>query len=384
MSLRVPAFLIALMMVAANLRPSLTGVGPLLKTIQQQLSMSATVAGLLNSLPLLMFAAAAPLAKFATRHGAERLMLAALVALAGGILIRSEGHVATLFAGTVILASGIAVANILVPILIKQRYPGHVAGLTTAYATVMAGMAGVASGVAVPLASVLPGGWLGALGCWVLPALLAIALWLPHVRPASHVAVATANEARRVPWGSALAWQVTAFMGLQSTVFYTTITWFPAVATDAGFDAETAGWLLMLYQLVGIVAGLAIPPLIRRLPDQRMLALGCSLFAAAGTLGMLLLPKAALLWSFVMGCGAGPCLILGLTFMGLRAHDGATAAALSLMAQALGYLLAAMGPVAFGSLHDMTASWGPALLCLAGASLVQGLCGLGAGRLRTV
>ncbi len=375
-------FLVALLLVAANLRPSLTGVGPLLLQIQQQLSLSATAAGLLNSLPLLMFAAAAPLAGFAGRHGAERLTLAALITLGAGILLRSQGSREALFAGTIVLASGIAVANVLIPILIKQHFPDDIPFVTTAYATVLGGFAALASGVSVPLADVLPGGWRGSLGCWAALALLAMMLWLPHLRPAGNAAPPT-HKTRRV-WRTRLGWQITAFMGLQSATFFTVVTWFPAVLAEGGFSPAAAGWLLTLYQLVGIVAGMAIPALIRRLPDQRMLALITSLFAALGNLGLMLAPSAAVLWIAVLGLGTGPCLILALSFVGLRASNPQTAAALSLMVQGLGYLLAALGPVLFGFMHDSSGGWSLVLAGLALLGLIQGLCGYQAGRLQKI
>ncbi len=176
------AFLIALLLIAANLRPSITGVGPLLKSIQEDLSLSATAAGLLGSLPVLIFAAFAPLARLARQHGAERMLLIGLVTLTAGLLVRAEGHVATLFIGTVILAIGIASTNVLLPVIIKQRYPERVPAVTTAYATVMGAVAALASGIAVPMANTLPGGWRSSLASWALLAAVALIVWIPHAR----------------------------------------------------------------------------------------------------------------------------------------------------------------------------------------------------------
>lgn len=378
-------FLIALLLVAANLRPVLTGVGPLLPQIQQQLTLSATAAGLLTSLPLVMFAVAAPLAGFARRHGAERLMLGALLALGAGTALRSAGGTPILFAGTVLLASGIAVANVLMPTLVKQHFPHRITTVTTAYATVMGSAAGLASGISVPLATILPGGWRGSMACWAGLTFITILLWLGHLRPASPPTPPTPESARRPLWREPLAWQVTAFMGLQSTLFYTVVTWFPVLLSEeAGLSQHGAGWLLTLYQLVGIVAGLAIPVLIRRQPDQRHLALAISLFAVTGVLGMLLAPRWALLWMGLMGMSSGPSLILALTFVALRARNAQVAGALSLMAQGLGYLIAAFGPVIFGLLRDVTGGWTTAMGVLVLVGIAQGIFGYQAGRLRKV
>ncbi|MEP7247404.1 MAG: MFS transporter [Gammaproteobacteria bacterium] len=378
------ANLIALLLIAANLRPSITGVGPLLKTIQDELALSATAAGLLGSLPVLIFAAFAPLARLARQLGAERMLLAGLLVLVIGLLVRSEGHVLTLFAGTAILSIGIASTNVLLPVLVKQHYPTRVPALTTAYATIMGSVAALASGVAVPLAQSLPGGWRSSLASWALLAIIGIVFWLPNARaPAKNVEAPT-STATHPPWRTLVAWQVTAFMGLQSSVFYVAISWFPAILRDHGFSASAAGWLLTLYQVAALVAGLAVPFLIRQFKDQRGLAFCTSTLGAVSILGILIAPAHALLWMTILGCASGPSLILALSFMGLRARTPESAAALSLMAQGVGYLIAACGPVAFGLIHDHTGGWTIGLILVIAIAAAQGLCGLGAGRLLKV
>jgi CP family cyanate transporter-like MFS transporter len=373
-------FLIALLLIAANLRPSLTGVGPLLETIQNDLRLSATAAGWLGSLPILIFAAFAPLARLAREHGPERILLAGLLVLIAGILVRSQGDTVALFGGTVLLATGIAGINVLVPVLVKQHYPQRVPAITTAYATVMGGFAALASGVAVPLAHSLPGGWRTSLASWVLLAVLALIVWLPFTRNEQKPVEEPHGAAAHPPWRTLLAWQITGFMGLQSTLFYIAVSWFPTILRDNGFSAVAAGWMLTLFQAAALLAGLAVPRLIRQFKNQRGLAFGVAALSTVGTLGLLIAPAGAAMWMIVLGCGAGPSLILALSFMGLRASNQQTAAALSLMAQSIGYLVAALGPILFGLVHDHTGSWTLALLGTATVTLIQGLCGIGAGR----
>lgn len=374
------SFFIALLLVAACLRSPITGVGPLLDTISEALSLTATQAGVLSSLPLLMFAGCAPVARLARAHGTERLLFASLVVAVGGILLRSEGSTTPLFAGTVLLSSGIAVANILMPIVVKQHYPERIASITTAYASVMGGFAALASGVSAPLARLLPGGWQWSLASWSVLAALALVLWLPQLRAPTRAAAMAEPAAHGLPWRSSIAWQVTGFMGLQSTVFYVTISWYPTMLVDSGMPVETTGWLLTLYQVAALVAGLAVPALIRRYRDQRRFGLVCGLITAVATLGVLLAPRAALLWLLLMGLGSGPALILALSFMGLRAATSQSAAALSLMAQAMGYLVAAFGPVIFGAVHDFTHGWTWPMLFTVAVALGMAACGWGAGR----
>jgi CP family cyanate transporter-like MFS transporter len=236
--------------------------------------------------------------------------------------------------------------------------------------------------VSVPLESVLPGGWRGSLASWAAPTLLAILVWIPHVARPHPTATRTPGGelAAPIPWRSPLAWQIAGFMGVQSTMFFVAIAWYPAYLRDHGFDAAATGWMLTLYQVAALLAGLAIPALIRRHRDQRGLAASLAAIGAIATLGLLLWPAGAVGWMVLLGIGAGPSLILALSFMGLRAGDSRTAAALSLMAQSVGYFVATFGPLAFGAIHDLTGGWTTALLAMIGLASIKAILGLGAGR----
>ncbi|MGA8323186.1 MAG: MFS transporter [Xanthobacteraceae bacterium] len=375
------ALLVALLVIAANLRPALTGVGPLIETIRQDLGLSATAAGLLNSLPLFAFAAFSPLAHFGNRIGIERALLAAMLILVAGIVVRSVGSSADLFGGTLLLGAGIAVGNVLVPSLIKRDFPDRVGEVTTAYAVVLALTAAIASGVSVPLARILPGGWQSALAFWAVPAALAVLLFAARLRSAGAEKHRDSDTTPSIPiWRSALAWQVTAFMGLQSLMFYIVVGWFPSVLRDAGYAPGTAGWIVTLFQIVALATTLVMPALIRRGRDQRFLAVATPLIVVVAIFGQLTAPAAALLWMVLIGVGTGPTLILALTFIGLRTRDHRQTAALSLMAQSVGYFIAALGPIAFGFLHDLAHGWTVPLIALAACLFLQAAAGFGAGR----
>ncbi|MEV7803125.1 MFS transporter [Microbispora sp. NPDC088329] len=368
-----------LLVVAANLRPSLTAVGPLLDRVQADLGLTPAVAGLLSTLPLLAFAVISPLVpRLAARWGPERLLWGALMVLTLGIAIRWAPSAIGLFSGTVLIGAGIAVGNVLLPSLIKRDFPTRVGLLTSAYATVMGAVAAVASGVAVPMSQVVPGGWPTALGCWILPALAAVVLWLPQARTARPAP--RAIRGHRLPLGSALAWAVTAFMGLQSLGFYVVVTWLPQVFQDAGVSAAAAGWLLFVFQAVAVATSLAVPAALRWARDQRAVATVSSAVLLAGYLGLLAAPGWALLWSVVLGLGGGACLVLALAFLSLRAQDATVAGALSAMAQSIGYLLAAAGPVVFGLLHTITDGWQAPIIVMCAAAAGQVIVAMVAGR----
>ncbi|MFI9815976.1 MFS transporter [Saccharothrix variisporea] len=344
-----------LLVVAANLRASLTGVGPLLDQVQADLGLAPAVAGLLNTLPLLAFVALSPVVpRLAARWGAERLLGGAVVVLALGIAVRWVPASVGLFGGTVLIGAGIAVGNVLLPALIKRDFPTKVGVLTSAYATVMGGVAAIASGVAVPISQVAPGGWRTALGGWVFFALVAVLLWIPRMRAPRREARAVRH---RLPWGSGLAWAVTAFMGLQSLGFYVVVTWLPQVFQDNGVSPAAAGWLLFLFQVVAVGTSLTVPGALRWARDQRALAAACSAIMLVGYVGLFVAPGRALLWSVVLGLGGGACLVLALAFISLRAENAPGAGALSAMSQSIGYLPAAIGPVVFGLLHTVSDGW---------------------------
>ncbi|MCX4966920.1 MFS transporter [Streptomyces sp. NBC_00654] len=380
---RVGLLLVGILLIAANLRAPLTGVGSVLPMIEHDTGLSSTAAGLLNALPLLAFAATSPLVgRSAQRHGTERVLWIALLVLTAGIVLRSLPGVVTLFAGTVIMAAAIAYGNVLLPSLVKSTVPERrIAAVTGLYVTVMGLIAAVSSGVSVPLADHLPGGWHTALGCWAVLALLGVLAWAPQLarrRPVT--STAPGAEQGHTLWRYPLAWQVSAFMGLQSLGFYTTIAWLPSIVHDHGASEGAAGWQLFLLQVTGLASSSTVPILARQLTDQRLLAVSGSLMCATGYLGLLLAPEMATAWSVLIGLGGGACLVLALTFQGQRAADASQAAALSGMAQSVGYLLAAVGPLLFGSVHDLAGGWTVPLGLLVALTLVQGLFGLGAGR----
>jgi MFS transporter, CP family, cyanate transporter len=221
---------VAFFLLVANLRPAVTSVGPVLETIRSSLGLSGAAMGLLAALPLLIFAGSSPFARAANVFGIERTLAGCMAFVIAGIALRSQGSIAALFGGTVVFATGVGVANVLVPTVIKRDFPNQVGSITTAYVMVMSLTGAVATGLAVPLSAHLAGGWRSSLAVWGVFAALALLCWLPETRKANEPVVAHWPEgvaAARSIWFSALAWQVTAFMGLQFLIYYVMIGWMP-------------------------------------------------------------------------------------------------------------------------------------------------------------
>ena len=371
-------------LVSINLRASITAVGPIVSDIRADLGLSNAAVGLLTTLPVLAFAGASPLAgPLARRIGIERTLGGALVLLLAGILLRVTGTTWAAFLGTAMLGVAIAAGNVLLPALVKRDVPTLIGPVTSIYVTVMIAFAAIASTISVPLADDLGLGWQGALAVWAIPVVAGLVLWLPRVLR-SRPPVRASGPGRTGPTRmrrSTIAWQVTAYMGLQSFAFYVLVAWLPELLQDDGVAASTAGVLMGVLQAAGLLATMAVPVLAARAPDQRRLVLvstGLGLFAM---FGLLVEPGGlALVWAIAVGIAGACTLSLSLAFFVMRTRDGDDAAALSGMAQSLGYLFAASGPFVVGLLHDATDGWTVPVLLFIVVWVLIGVTGMFAGR----
>ncbi|EPK6498825.1 CynX/NimT family MFS transporter [Klebsiella aerogenes] len=377
--------IVGILFIAATLRVTFTGIAPLLDAIRAEYQLTTAQTGLLTTLPLLAFGLVSPLAAgVARRFGIERSLLLAMVIICLGIGLRSLPSAAWLYLGTALIGCGIALGNVLLPGLIKRDFSGHVARMTGAYSITMGAAAAAGSAMVVPLA--LAGfGWRGALLLLMIFPLLALILWLPQARRLASTPMTGSGAAHnRGIWRSALAWQVTLFLGINSLVYYVIVGWLPAILQSMGYSEAQAGSLHGLLQLATAAPGLAIPLVLHRLKDQRGIAVLVALMCVFSTLGLWLLPGQAVIWTLIFGFGSGATMILGLTFIGLRASSAHQAAALSGMAQTIGYLLAACGPPLIGKIHDAYGDWHIPLIIVALIAVIMALFGALAGRAREI
>ncbi|MFH8678700.1 CynX/NimT family MFS transporter [Streptomyces lydicus] len=376
-------------LLALNLRPALVAVSPLAGTIRADSGMSAAATSLLTALPLLCFGLLAPLApRLGRRFGTERSLLGTMALICLGTALRMLDAVGALFAGTVVIGAGIAVANVLLPGLIKRDFPARAGLMTGLYSMSLFGGAALAAGVTVPVQQATGLDWRSTLACWGGLAVLALLFWLPRTGRRTRVARAAAQEAAhpvRGLWRDPLAWQVTGYMGLQSLSYYAAAAWLPTMLTDAGMSAGDAGWMLSFSSLLGIAGSFLAPVVVgRRLRAGVLAAVGALLCAAALT-GVLLAPaEGAYLWMVLLGLGQGAAISLALLFIVQRAPDARHTAQLSSMAQCFGYVLAATGPAVLGAVHDASGSWTVPLAVLLALLLPQVAAGWGAARPRHV
>lgn len=374
---------VGIIFVALNLRPALAGVGPLVGLIRESTGLSNSMLGLLTSLPLIAFGIVSNFTSlFTKRFGISRTLAGALVLLAIGIVIRSLPSIAALYIGTALLGVAIALGNVLLPGLVKRNFPNKSGKITSIYSSVLGIGAALAAGISLPLAVDLDLGWRGSLGIWAILAVIGFFVWLPQVWRIKKV---NNNRSFRASMknlmGSKLAWKVALYMGLQSFAFYAILAWLPEIVQSRGFDSEFGGWMLSLSQATGVLGSLFVPVLAGKRKDQRSMVLLLGVIEAVSIIG-LLLPQMGMiaLWSALIGFALGGSFGLALLFLVLRTDDSDSATELSGMAQSIGYFIAAIGPVIFGSIFDITHSWLYPLGLLFAIGMLKIYMGLGAGK----
>ncbi|MBB2989522.1 CP family cyanate transporter-like MFS transporter [Mycolicibacterium iranicum] len=377
---------VAVVLTALNLRPAVTSVATVLGDMRAELSVSATWAGLLTTLPALCFAAAGFAAPWlASRIGLGRTISAAMIALTAGLALRVVGGPHLVIGATLIACAGIALANVLIPVVIKGSFPARVGLMTGIYTAALQGGGALGSAVTPGLENPL-GGWREALASWAVISFLALAVWIPATRRhrsawAQHT---SRTGERRSLLRNPLAWTVTLFFGSQAFMAYIVMGWLPAVFIDNGVDKLDAGLLVGLTSLVGVPLSLMIAPLAARRPSQSAWIVAVGLVGLVGTVGLMVAPAAQpLLWSVLIGVGMS-AFSLALAVLGLRARTAEDTSQLSGMAQGFGYLIAGTGPFLFGLLHDVTHGWTVPWVMFLVVYVVQIVAGALAGRARYV
>ncbi|MCY1411793.1 putative transporter YycB [compost metagenome] len=372
--------LLGLVLVALNLRPALSSMAPLLSEVSHSLGLSAAQAGLLTTLPVLCLGLFAPLAPIlARRFGSERVVLGILVMLAAGIALRSSMGTFGLFAGSIMAGASIGVIGVLLPGIVKRDFPKQAGAMTGVYTMALCLGAAMAAGSTVPLSEHLGNSWALGLGFWLVPALVAALFWLPQAKQ-GHGAHQVAYRVRGL-FRDPLAWQVTLYMGLQSSLAYIVFGWLPSILISRGLTPTEAGLVLSGSVIVQLVSSLTAPWLATRGRDQRPAILIVMLLTLTGLFGCLYAPIQGLWgWAVVLGLGQGATFSLALTLIVLRSRDSHVAANLSGMAQGIGYTLASMGPFAVGVVHDLTGGWDAVGWIFGVVGVGAIVAGLGAGR----
>ncbi|WP_369367494.1 CynX/NimT family MFS transporter [Streptomyces sp. CG4] len=389
---------------ALNLRPAITSLGALLEEVRDGLGMSGGVAGLLTSVPPLCFAVFGVTApRLARRFGPAAVVCAGMAAITAGLLIRPfVGGTAGFLGASALALMGIAVSNVLMPVIVKRWFPDRVGSMTGLYSMALALGTSLAAAVTVPLTDAMGGSWRSGLAVWAVIAGAAVLPWLPLVRDrgsapeqaqdrrakAQHAPVAQHKPvAQHAPvriTRSRTAWALAVFFGLQATAAYITMGWMPQIFRDAGVPAGTAGVLLAVTMVMGVPLAFVIPRVATRLPQQGPIVLVLGVCGLAGYAGLYFAPAAGA-WAWAVLLGVSNCAFpLALTMVGMRARSGPGVAQLSAFAQSTGYLISIPGPLLVGVLYQQSGGWGLPIALMAALMVPQIVVGFLAGRDRTV
>ncbi|MFJ5632414.1 CynX/NimT family MFS transporter [Streptomyces goshikiensis] len=390
-----PVLIVGIVLAALNLRPAITSLGALFEETRTGLGMSGTVAGLITSVPALCFAAVGVTApRLSRRFGPAAVVCAGMAAIAAGLLIRPfANNAAGFLAASALSLAGIALTNVLLPVIVKRWFPDRVGTMTGLYSMALAAGTSLAAAATVPLTSALGGSWRTGLLVWAVLALAAVLPWLPIATAARRTRAAEAaagiaagaqtDTGPRVV-RSRTAWVLACYFGLQATGAYVTMGWLPQIFRDAGVSAATAGVLLAVTMVMGVPLAFVIPRLAGRMRNQGPIAVTLGLFGLAGYLGLYLAPAAGA-WAWALLLGISNCAFpLVITMIGLRARSSAGVVRLSAFAQSTGYLISIPGPLLIGALYQHSGGWDLPLALMAGLLVPQVALGVLAGRDRTI
>ncbi|WP_442481019.1 CynX/NimT family MFS transporter [Streptomyces kroppenstedtii] len=405
-----------IVLTALNLRPAITSLGALLEEVRDGLGMSGSVAGLLTSVPPLCFAVFGVMApRLARRFGPAAVVCAGMLAIGTGLVLRPfVGGTAGFLVASALALMGIAVSNVLMPVIVKRWFPDRVGTMTGLYSMALALGTAAAAAVTVPMTRALGGNWQSGLAVWAALAAAAVLPWIPLVRakgtplsaePAPARAPAAAPARASVPARTSVpasvsgareasaplritrsrtAWALAVFFGLQATAAYITMGWMAQIFRDAGVPAGTAGLLLAVTMVMGVPLAFVIPQLATRLPHQGPIVVALGLCGFAGYAGLYFAPAGGA-WAWALLLGIANCAFpLALTMVGMRARTGAGVVQLSAFAQSTGYLISIPGPLLVGVLYQHSGGWGLPIALMAGLLVPQIVVGVLAGRDRTV
>ncbi|VTU20833.1 CynX/NimT family MFS transporter [Variovorax sp. PBL-E5] len=372
---------LSVVLIAFNLRPVFSSLSVMLPEIMAATGLSPTAASFLTTLPVICLGLFAPLAPWLGRRaGTERTLLGCMVLILVGTLLRGAGSIPLLFLASAIAGTGIAVSNVLLSGLVKRDFARHEALMMGLYTMAVCGGAASAAGLTVPLSHALGGGWTHALALWAVPAAVITLLWAPQALPLRPVPSESGYAVRGL-WRDRLAWQVTLFMGLQSSLAYIVMGWLAPILRERGLAGDAAGYVVSLSVIVQVVTCLVAPSIAVRCRNQSGMAAAVAVFTVAAMLGCLFAPLSGVWgWAVLLGIAQGASFALALTLIVLRSPDPHVAAQLSGMAQGVGYLIAACGPMLVGLLRGWSGSFDASGFLFVGVGAAMLISGLGAGR----
>lgn len=377
---------IAILLVGATLRSPIASVGPLVPHIKNDLDMSNTAIGFMNTLPLIAFGLFSPLVpKIAAKLGIEVTLLVSMFILSFGVIFRVLGNSTTLIIGTLIIGIAISAGNVLSPSLIKSSFIKNTGFVVGIYSITMNLISALSSGLTSSIANSGAFDWQFAMQLWVVfPVLAIIAFFLrfPQLKIKENLTFGNVhNEITTTVWKSKFAWAITLYMGLQSLIPYSLFAWLPQILETKGFNANQAGWYMSIFQLAMLPINFVIPIITSKMQKQSFLTLTAGLLLVVGLLGMLLLNNNwIIVFLILIGLGTGATYSLAMMFFVLKTVSVKKSSDLSGMAQSIGYLLAASGPLLLGIISQQTGNWNFSIILLIVVGILVSIFGFISGK----
>ena len=375
--------LLSLVFISLAIRPPVASIGPLVEELIRTEFLTLFQVSLMTSLPIVCFGLGAFLSPaLVKRFTLNKAMMYVLIVLSVAMATRLIGGFPALMTSTIIIGLAIAIANVLIPTIVREQFPDRIELITGVYVTLLAISASFAAAIAVPSSDLL-GGWRGALAVWIIPAALAIVFWVPLFRSKSVgkiTSFATHAEERKAVVRSSLTWGIVFFFGLQSGGFYSILNWLPSLLIDRGMSALDAGSLLGLTTFVGVPSGFLASLLFRKFKSLSLIAVVMTSLTLAGLLMIWLTPELLVLACVITGFGFAATFPLSLTLIGSRASTSTQTTQLSALAQGWGYLISAAGTFGFGFLREVTGTWDASLVLVSVLTFIQLFAGAVAGR----
>lgn len=357
---------LTIIFIAANLRGPLTMVGPLIPSMKESFTSGNSLFGILTSIPLFVFGIISIIApKLDNKFGKRITITTSLSLLLIGLLIRSLGSVSSLLIGSILVALGIGISNVLLPSIIVEGAPKKDVGrLTGTFTTTMGLFGSIASGLSIFLASIV--GWQFALEIFVITAIIALVLWLTYSKTVEGIE----REEQLEPeiklsylLKSKLVWSIALFMGVQSWIAYALFAWVPSILIDRGMSSNFSAIALMIIQLCSMPTMYIIPIIAGKKKSQSMFVAITTIIGFIGCLSLFAANPIILTVGLVLiGIGQGASLSFSYLFFTVRTNSAKETSSLSGISQTIGYFIASTGPIIFGYIHDITNLWNGSLI----------------------
>ncbi|MFJ2482255.1 cyanate transporter [Pseudomonas sp. NPDC087598] len=349
--------MLAIILVALNLRPSMAAIGPLLSAIRGDIPLSFSLASLLTMLPVM----AMGMAMFfgigiSQRLGEQRTVLLSLLIIGLATLARLFVDSAVeLIVSAVLAGIGIALIQALMPALIKTRFPDNVALCMGLYVTSIMGGAAIAASFA-PLVMVQTGSWRLGLAIWTALALLALLFWWSQ---RTHLPNAISAAARKESFfANSRAWLLAIFFGLGTASYTCVLAWLAPYYVEKGWSEQNAGLLLGFLTAMEVISGLIVPAIANRSRDRRVVLMALLGLIIAGFCGLILSPQhLSLLWPCLLGLGIGGLFPMSLIVSLDHLDNPQRAGGLTAFVQGIGYLIAGLSPLLAGMVRDQLGSF---------------------------